>query len=356
MTITTECPTGVVETPVGGRPDAPTATLILPAGASYEEWKTVRRGGLGGSDVGAILGVDENRGPLRVWYEKAGYEEPETERMRWGKRLEQAIAEGFEEDTGLDTMVPAGTYAHLDHAWALANPDRWAVQDGVILGPVELKNKTEYLADKWEDVDEPPHQPATQAHWYRGVCGHKRGSWVVALVGGNRLRVFFQPTSEELTTEMFRLAGEWWQRHIVEGVRPQADGLKRTTDFLAALYDVKPEQVAEVEVNEARELRLKYASLTDQAKALDAQLEEVKNLMRDTAGEAEVVKSGKSVAWSWKANGNFKKREFREAEPELAAKYTRTVEEIDTDALAAEHPLIYTKFRARVLRVPKKEI
>jgi putative phage-type endonuclease len=338
-----------------GRPDAPTATLILPAGASYEEWKGVRRRGLGGSDVGAILGVDENRGPLRVWYEKAGYEEPETERMRWGKRLEQAIAEGFEEETGLDTMVPAGTYAHLDHAWALANPDRWAVEAGVILGPVELKNKTEYLADKW-DLDEAPHQPATQAHWYRGVCGHKRGSWVVALVGGNRLRVFFQPTSEELTAEMFRLCGEWWQRHIVEGVRPQADGLKRTTDFLAALYDVKPEEVAEVEVTEARQLRLKYASLADQAKALDAQLEEVKNLMRDSAGEAEVVKSGKGVAWSWKANGNFKSKQFREAEPELAAKYLRTVEEIDTDALAADHPETYAKYRARVLRVPKKEI
>ena len=62
------------------------------------------------------------------------------------------------------------------------------------------------------------------------------------------------------------------------------------------------------------------------------------------------------MAWSWKANGAFAKKRFREAEPELAAKYTRTVEEIDTDALAAEHPEIYTKFRARVLRVPTKEI
>ncbi|MDN3056919.1 YqaJ viral recombinase family protein [Streptomyces sp. SRF1] len=347
---------GATEAPAGGRPDAPTARLILPAGASREEWLTVRRGGIGGSDVAAILGVDENRGPLKVWYEKAGYEEPETERMRWGKRLEQAIAEGFEEETGLATMVPAGTYAHLDHAWALANPDRWAVEDGVILGPVELKNKGEYVADKWEDVDEAPHQPATQAHWYRGVCGHRRGSWVVALVGGNRLRVFFQETSEELTAEMFRLVGDWWQRHIVEGVRPKADGLKRTTDFLAALYDVKPEQVAEVEVTEARALRLKYASLKDQAKALDDQLTEVANLMRDTAGAAEVVKSGKGVAWSWKANGTFKSKQFREAEPELAARYVRTVEEIDTDLLAAEHPEIYAKYRARVLRVPKKEI
>jgi putative phage-type endonuclease len=338
-----------------GHPEAPAARLILPTGASYEEWKAVRRGGLGGSDMGAILGVDPDRGPLKVWYEKGGYEEPETERMRWGKRLEQAIAEGFEEDTGVATLVPSGTFQSIEHPWAVANPDRWGLRDGVIVGPVELKNKTEYLADRWEDVDEAPHQPAVQAHHYRGVCGHK-GSWVVALVGGNRLRVFWQEANPELTAEMFRLGGEWWERHIVEGARPKADGLKRTTDFLAALYDVKPEQVAEVEVTEARALRLKYASLKDQTKALEEQLTEVTNLMRDSAGEAEVVKSGKGVAWSWKANGAFKKREFREAEPEMAAKYTHTVEEIDTDALAAEHPEIYAKYRARVLRVPKKEI
>lgn len=343
------------EVPSSGHPEAPFARLILPAGASREEWKAVRRLGLGGSDMGAILGVDEDRGALRVWYEKWGYEEPENEAMRWGKRLEQAIAEGFEEETGVGTLIPAGTFQSLEHPWALANPDRWGVQDGRIVGPVELKNKTEYLADRWEDVDEAPHTPAVQAHHYRGVGGHE-GSWVVALIGGNRLRVFWQPANEELTAEMFRLGEEWWQRHIVEGVRPKADGRRRTSDFLAALYDVKPEQITEVELTEARELRLKYRSLQDQAKAVEAQLEEVKNLMRDAAGEAEVVKSGKGVAWSWKANGPFKSKAFREEQPELAAKYQGPDGDIDTDRLAADHPEIYAKYKARVLRVPKKEI
>ncbi|MGA5202713.1 YqaJ viral recombinase family protein [Streptomyces variegatus] len=355
MTATAVETPALFDVPPSGHPEAPLARLILPADAPRSEWLAVRRNGLGGSDMGAVLGVDPDRGPLKVWYDKGGYEEPETERMRWGTRLEQAIAEGFEEETGVGTLVPAGTFQSLEHPWALANPDRWGVRDGRIVGPVELKNKTEYLADRWEDVDEAPHQPAVQAHHYRGVCGHE-GSWVVALIGGNRLRVFWQPANEELSAEMFRLGGEWWQRHIVEGERPKADGLKRTTDFLAALYDVKPEQVAEVEVTSARELRLRYASLKDQEKAIEAQLTEVKNLMRDTAGEAEIVKCGKAVAWTWKANGAFASKRFREAEPELAAKYTRRVDAIDTERLAADHPKTFAKYRARVLLVPKKEI
>lgn len=354
MTVTTALP-GAVAAPELGRYDTPTARLLLPADATREEWLAVRRTGIGGSDVAAILGLDPDRGPLKVWEEKAGYQEPENERMRWGKRLEGAIAEGFEEETGLKTVLPAGTFVHVDRPWALANPDRFAVEDGTVLGPVELKNKGEYVADKWEDADEAPDSPAIQAHWYRSVCGH-RGSWVAGLLGGNRLRVFWQPANEELTAELFRLVGDWYQRHIVDGVRPKADGLKRTSDFLAALYDVKPEAVAEVELSEARALRMQYASLQDQAKAVEAQLEEVKNQMRDTAGEAELVKVGKGVAWSWKANGAFKSKQFREQRPDLAAKYVRLVEEIDTDGLKADHPDVFTQFRARVLRVPAKEL
>ncbi|MFJ4627090.1 YqaJ viral recombinase family protein [Streptomyces sp. NPDC088847] len=341
--------------PAAGRHDAPTARLLLPANASREEWLTVRRAGIGGSDVAAILGLDDYRGPLKVWEEKAGYQEPEHERMRWGTRLEAAIAEGFEEETGLTTAIPPGTFVHLDRPWAIANIDRFAIEDGEIVGPVELKNKSEYVAKRWEGNDEAPDAPAIQAHWYTAVGGYRK-SYVAALLGGNRLTVFEQARNEELIAELFRYCGEWYQRHIVEGVRPQADGLKATTELLAALYEVKPEAVAEVDLGPARELRARRASLKDQVKALEDQLNEVENQMRDAAGTAEVVKSGKDVAWSWKANGAFAPKRFREAEPELAAAYTHQVDAIDTDRLKADHPELFTRYRARVLRVPAKEL
>ncbi|XVV35055.1 YqaJ viral recombinase family protein [Streptomyces sp. CA-100214] len=354
MTIT-EIPAGAVETPAGGRPDAPAATLILPAGASREEWLTVRRAGIGGSDVAAILGLDDYRGPLRVWEEKAGYEEPENDRMKWGTRLEGVIAEGFEEETGLVTAIPAGTFAHLDHPWALANIDRHVLEDGLVVAPLELKNKSEYVARKWEGNDEAPDSPAIQAHWYTAVGGYSH-SYVAALLGGNRLTVFRQDRNEELIAELFRICGEWYQRHIVEGVRPKADGLKGTKDLLAALYDVKPEAVKEIPLSEAKELRARRASLKDQAKAVDDQLTEVENQMRDRAGNDAIVKSGKGVAWTWKPTGKFSDKQFREKYPERVAEYTTTVEVIDSARVKAELPEIHTKCRARVLLVPAKEI
>src|SRR5690606_13419543 len=173
----------VAETSTAGRPDAPTARLILPAGASREEWLTVRRAGIGGSDVARILGLDEYAGALRVWEEKAGYEEPSNGRMKWGTRLEAVIAEGFEEETGLTTAIPAGTFAHLDHPWALANIERHVLEDGAAVAPLELKNKSEFVARKgWEGSDEAPDAPAIQAHWYTGVGGYSH-AYVAALLG-----------------------------------------------------------------------------------------------------------------------------------------------------------------------------
>ncbi|MBC9729893.1 YqaJ viral recombinase family protein [Streptomyces sp. TRM68367] len=338
--------------PTGGLPDAPTARLLLPRDASEEQWLEVRRTGIGGSDMAAILGLDKRRGPRRVYEEKHGYSEPENSYMRWGRKLEPLIAEGFEEETGLTTAMPPGTLVHLEHSWALANVDRY-VLDGHVVAPLECKSKSEYLADEWEDSEEAPDGPALQAHWYTAVGGWSH-SYVAALLGGNRLTIFRQERNEELIKELFAHAEQWYQRHIVEGFPPPVDGLESTKELLAALWEVRPEAVAEIPVDTAKSLRAQRADLKARVKALEAQLVTVENQMRDEAKDAEIVKSNGTVAWTWKQNGNFSATTFREQYPELAAQYVKSVEVIDTDRLKTEHKDIYRKCRGRRLLVPAK--
>lgn len=337
-----------------GRPDAPTARLLLPADASHEEWLRIRRTGIGGSDIAAILGLDKRRGPRRVYAEKMGFSEPENDYMRWGRRLEPVIAEGFAEETGLATAMPPGTLVHVDHPWMLVNVDRYVLRDDEVAGLLECKNKSEYLSGEW-DGEEAPDGPALQAHWGQAVGGWW-DAWLAGLIGGNRLRIFHLPRNEELVAELMAYAGAWYQRHIVEGFVPPVDGLESTKELLARLWEVKPEAVAEVELDTARDLRARRAVIREQIKELENQLTTVENTMRDTAKGAEIVRCGNATAWTWKANGTFAPKRFREEQPELAAKYTRTVEEIDTDALKADHPELFTQYRARVLRVPAKEL
>lgn len=64
-----------------------------------EEWLETRRGGIGGSDISAIAGMNPWRSPLAVYLDKRGEIEdgPDNERMYWGRQLEDVVARHFAE-------------------------------------------------------------------------------------------------------------------------------------------------------------------------------------------------------------------------------------------------------------------
>ena len=59
-------------------------------------WKSEKKS-LGGSDVGAVLGMNPYRSPYSVWAEKTGRLPPkeDNEAMRQGRDLENYVAERF---------------------------------------------------------------------------------------------------------------------------------------------------------------------------------------------------------------------------------------------------------------------
>lgn len=60
---------------------------ISTRGMSREEWLKERKKSLGGSDMGAVLGLNKYRSPYTVWAEKTGRigEEPETRQCESGE-------------------------------------------------------------------------------------------------------------------------------------------------------------------------------------------------------------------------------------------------------------------------------
>ncbi len=340
---------------------APTARLALPAGdlndpTHRERWEMVRRLGIGGSDVAAIVGLDKYRGPRHVYEEKHGREiVRDNEAMEIGREIEEFILRLFSKRSGVPIVTPPGTLAHVDHAWAMVNIDGDALdpETGEVAGPVEVKNRSEYQLEEWEEG--PPDAPALQCHWGMAVGGYQRG-YVAALVGGNKLRWHVVERDQEMVDHLLEFCGQWYQRHVVEGFPPPVDGLEATKDLLGRLYDVKPEAIAEVDLRKAKELRSQRADLDAQLKELARQKTAVDNEMRDLAGHAEVVRVGAATAWTWKQNGNFDEAAFRKEYPALAAKCTKTVEALDLARIKKEHQAAYNACRGRRLYVPKKEL
>lgn len=335
--------------------EAPTARLLLPANASREEWEQARRRGIGGADIAGIFGLAGKwSSPRHVYEEKHGRSTfRESEPAEIGTEIEGFIAHMFRKRAGLRVTEPPGTLVNIDRDWMRANVDRFVLDaEGRVVAPLECKNRGEYQADEWED-GAVPDAPALQTYWYMAVGGWDHG-YVAALVGGNKFRWVRLERDEEIIGQLVETCGTWYQRHVVEGAPPPADGLEGTTALLAKLWDADETGIARVGVAEALRLRADYHKRKQAVKDAEEALRVVENKMRLAAAENEVVEADGVAVWTVKQNSTFAPKRFAEEEPELAAEYTRMVPAVDTDRLKADHPTIYRRYRARQLRVPAK--
>lgn len=170
-----------------------------------EQWFIRRREGVGASEVAAILGFDATRDALSVYAEKIGaLEVEETPLMKWGKRVEDAIAEGYAEETGRLVLNPGAfdIARHPDLPILGATLDR--VTQGSDMNPapqgltgqaaLEIKAVNAFAAAEWKE--EPPLHNQIQLQIQMGCKGLTWGS-LAALLGG--LKIAWQDIARNQT-------------------------------------------------------------------------------------------------------------------------------------------------------------
>ena len=70
---------------------------------SHDEWLKYRKDGIGGSDIGAIVGMNPYRGAFDVFVDKTTDESPDIsdrDPVYWGTVLEPIVAKEFEKRSG----------------------------------------------------------------------------------------------------------------------------------------------------------------------------------------------------------------------------------------------------------------
>ena len=67
-----------------------------------KEWLKYRKQGIGGSDAGAVCGLNPYRTAIQVYYDKTSHsiEDVDNEAMRQGRELEEYVARRFCEASG----------------------------------------------------------------------------------------------------------------------------------------------------------------------------------------------------------------------------------------------------------------
>ncbi len=198
---------------------------MLPTKAERRTFLEERQGGLGGSDIAAIVGEDSFRGPLDVYLEKTRPIEDEaltSHHLIRGIMLEDDIADLYAAETGRNLSAwPASE--HPDLPWARVNIDRmvWAEGEHEEAGVLEIK------APGRESFHTMIEQGVysgylIQLQWGMWVTGRDWGSFAIGNFESPRgpLVHFDVERDSDMIDGLVPLAEEFWQNHVLAGVPP----------------------------------------------------------------------------------------------------------------------------------------
>lgn len=335
----------------------PTGLLLARSGLPEDQWLALRRTGIGGSDIGALLGMSRYTAPYQLYLDKRG-ELPDIARpealdraARWGHLHEPLIAEEFARQHNVRTRR-IGLIRHEKDAWRLANLDRQVhgCPDGPCL--LEIKNRSAWKEKDWGESGDPdgvPDTEALQTHWYLGVTGYGHAH-VGVLINGNDDRYYRVQRDDDLIGDVVAMAAAFWQQ-VQDGVAPAPGAAESTTELLGQIWH-PAEGATRVVTREQIEPVLARRDRGQQLIAEGtAELDDANNHLRVLLADREDAIADGETVFSWRRNGAFSAKRFRQAHPDLAEKYTRLVPQVDVDAIKDQEPAIYRQFRARVLRV-----
>lgn len=247
------------------------------------QWLSERRKGIGGSDVGAICGLDKYRSPIMVYLDKIDENpasEEETEFTYWGKRMEPILIEEFEKRTGKKVSRIEKILQHPEHDFMLANVDGWIEEEQAVL---ECKTASEYVKGNWSEGSIPDSY-LLQVQHYMAVTGAQK-AYIVALIGGNHFLYKEIERDDELITSMIEIEKEFWQR-VIDRNPPAVDGSESSSEFLKKMYPVAEETEIELPDN-ITSLVTEREELKKQETEIKTAIAEKENLIRQILGASE---------------------------------------------------------------------
>jgi len=288
--------------------------LARTSGLSRAEWLGLRRQGLGGSDLAALV-------QGRFWpvyrAKTEGVEEPETEAMRWGRRLEDDVVEEVA-DRHPDWRITRrhAILVHPHEAWAIADLDRVVRTGGRDTGLLEIKT----TARSWDDGV--PAPIVAQAQHYLWVTGYPWAIVAVLHLGNRQYAEYTLPSDPDAQMRLRRVGAAFW-RLVETRTPPPLDGSDAARAWLLQQYPAprRPEPVdLPDEVAHAVDA---YAAVGREIKQLEAERDRLGVQIRSALGDAPAgLTPTHRVVWVRSTRHQFDQQRLRQELPGIYDQYT----------------------------------
>lgn len=312
--------------------------------ATRADWLALRKSGIGGSDIAAIIGLNRFRGPYDVYMDKtteADTAEETNEAIHFGILLEDIVAKEFTQRTGMKVQRINAT---LKNGICIANIDRTIIspaisgnvrfKDGALTTDALLECKTAGFHSAWrwgpsqEDLiikglpvphAEMPVEYLAQIQWYMGIT-YCKTAYVAVLIGGQDYRIYRVDRDEEIIQSLYEAADEFWQ-HVQKGQPPEP----KTAEEAAKTWHQDNGEAVEAD-NDTAAAFGELVTMKAQAKTLADQIAEKEDQIKMAIGQNTMLTLGGNKIATWKAgsrstiNGKAILADHPEINPE---KYTK---------------------------------
>lgn len=292
----------------------------------HNEWLKQRRAGIGGSDVGTVLGLNKYKSPYQLWLDKTGQldveEELTSDAAHFGNVLEEVVAKEFSERTGKRVRRANRMFIHPDYPYLMANIDRDVVGEDAIL---ECKTASMYLADRWEG-EEIPEQYICQVQHYMNVLDRDY-TYIAVLIGGQKFVWKKIERDQELIDIIQEKLIEFWEVNVKQNIPPAIDGSESTEAYIKERY-AKSETGKEISLKkDIDDLLDQRNELQEAKKATESSIKEIDNLIKVELGEKEAeigIAPRHIVTWKPIESTRIDTKRIKAEAPDVFKKYSKT--------------------------------
>ncbi|MCQ2086646.1 MAG: YqaJ viral recombinase family protein [Bacilli bacterium] len=311
-----------------------------------EKWAELRTTGIGGSDAGAIMGMNEYSSPLVVYMQKKGEGVFEGNvSTKWGHLLEDPIRNETEKELGVHIEEVPGMFKSKIYPFMNAN------LDGLILteNPVTIGNntvdglggheiKTSAKGDGF-GTDEIPDSYYCQVQHYMAVTGLPWFILTVFILSKKEGRHYIVKANPDFQKDLINVEEDFWENFVMTNTIPAPTGTESESEILKSLP-----MAESIELPEELSFSLgRRAEIKEQIKMLEEEEKQISNNVLLEMYKASNVAEGEepkekivATCGSYKVSLSLQKRNS-----------------VDTDALKSAG--LYEKFAkvsmSKVMRV-----